>query len=239
MYTTTHKLLHIPTSSSHPTSSSKTITMNAAQQKICYSYVACGFGLGTIVLLGSLLYDEPPVKNFFDFMGKNICCFASGMLGHLRIVARQLNAEAAKAQRENHNNPKSSPKSSTNSPESSTASTMYTPTTEDSQWISDEETPEPLTEDKIAALIKERKELVANDFEDAYALKAAAVQRRESFTIYMRSTDEGADQAKQNWVAASRKYDELALLRDKKNLRLARIGLDIAAQKKGMPGLLW
>lgn len=160
------------------------------------------------------------------------------MLGHLCIVTRQLNAEAAKDQPKNQESSKPFPDSS-KSPESSASSSVYTPATEAGQWIPDEERAGPSTEEKIVALRKERSELVANDTEDNYAVRAAFVERKEASTTYFRmeSTDKRKAKAKRDWDEASRKYEALILLRDKKNLRLERIELDIAALKRSRPGL--
>lgn len=104
----------------------------------------------------------------------------------------------------------------------------------DNELSPEEALPEMSTEDKISALYKEMKELQATEAEDAYALNVVAVQKFETGMIYsgMNHTDDGIAKAKQDWDAERKKYQELALLGDKKRLRLERIKLDVAALQK-------
>lgn len=124
--------------------------------------------------------------------------------------------------------------------DSSESSPMNTPATDDSRSISEKTAPELSTEEKIADLCRERRALLATSGEDRYELDAAFVRTNETYTIFfgMDYTNPWKSRAKQAWEVASRKYSELKLEKEKKRLRLHRIGLDLIALKGESPGFL-
>ena len=92
--------------------------------------------------------------------------------------------------------------------------------------------PEETLVEQIQRLKEERRQLIANQKEEDYAIEEARVEIDEATNIYFRNKNSGGSIAELD--AATTKVDTLTALRARKELRLKRIRMDLEALKNRM-----